>query len=90
MDAGIFGAQLAGAIVNDRVKLGMLIALVALLIAVAGVRGFQAMRSTAEPTVSPDFQRLNAAQQQQLLDQAERDRRAVGKAPDRVLPEDRR
>jgi hypothetical protein len=76
--------------VNDRVKVVLLIVVVALLIAIAGVRGYRSLRGTAQPRVSPDFQRLSPAQQQQLLDQAERDRRAVGKAPDRVLPEDRR
>jgi hypothetical protein len=74
---------------KERTKVGLLIAAIVLLIAVAGWSGFRSMRGTAEPTVSPDFQRLSAPQQQQLLDQAERDRRAMGKKPDRRLPEDR-
>ena len=74
---------------NERTKLGLLIAAVALLVAIAGWNGFRSMRGGAEPTVSPDFQRLGATEQQRLLDQAERDRRAMGKKPDRRLPEDR-
>jgi hypothetical protein len=74
---------------NERTKLGLLIAAVVLLVAFAGWNGFRSMRGGAEPRVSPDFQRLSPTQQQQLLDQAERDRRAMGKKPDRRLPEDR-
>lgn len=74
---------------NERTKLGLLIAAAVLLVAFAGWRGFRSMQGGAEPRVSPDFQRLSAPQQQQLLDQAERDRRAMGKKPDRRLPEDR-
>jgi hypothetical protein len=73
---------------SERMKVGLLIAAVVLLAAFAGWSGFRSMRGP-EPTVSPDFQRLSPVQQQQLLDQAERDRRAMGKKPDRRLPEDR-
>jgi hypothetical protein len=75
--------------VKERTKVGLLIAAIALLVTFAGWNGFRSLRGTAEPTVSPDFQRLSPAQQQRLLDQAERDRRAMGKKPDRRLPEDR-
>jgi len=73
---------------SERLKIGLLIAAVAVLIGLAGISGVRSLRGTAEPTVSPDFQRLSAPAQQQLLDQAERDRRAAGKRPERRLPED--
>jgi hypothetical protein len=73
---------------SERLKIGLLFAVVAVLIGLAGISGLRSLRGTAEPTVSPDFQRLSAPAQQQLLDQAERDRRAAGKRPERRLPED--
>jgi hypothetical protein len=73
---------------SDRLKNRLLIAAVVILVAAAAITGFRSMRSTAQPTVSPDFARLSATEQQKLLDQAERDRRAVGKQPARRLPED--
>jgi hypothetical protein len=73
---------------SERLKIGLLIAAVAVLVGLAGISGFRSLRGTAEPRVSPDFQRLNPREQQQLLDQAERDRRSAGKRPERRLPED--
>jgi hypothetical protein len=74
---------------SERLKMGLLIAAVAVLVGLAGISGFRSLRGTAQPRVSPDFQRLSPRAQQQLLDQAERDRRAAGKVPERRLPEDR-
>jgi hypothetical protein len=74
---------------SDQVKTRLLIAAVALLVVAAVWNGVRSMRGTASPTVSPDFQRLSPQTQEQLLDQAERDRRQMGKAPARPLPEDR-
>ena len=74
---------------SDRVKTALLVAAVIILVCIAGINGFRSLRGNAQPSISPDFQRLNAQQQQQLLDQAERDRRAMGKRPERRLPEDR-
>jgi hypothetical protein len=74
---------------SERTKTALLIAAVIILVCIAGINGFRSMRGTAQPSISPAFQRLNAQQQQQLLDQAERDRRAMGKRPERPLPEDR-
>ena len=74
---------------SERVKVRLLIAAVVLLIGIAGWRGIRTLNGTAGPTVSPDFQQLSPQAQQQLLDQAERDRRAMGKTPERQLPEDR-
>lgn len=73
---------------SDRVKTRLLITAVALLVVVAAWNGVRSMRGTPSPTVSPDFQRLSPQAQEQLLDQAERDRRAMGKTPERPLPED--
>jgi hypothetical protein len=74
---------------SERTKIRLLIAAVVVLLGIAGWRGFHTLHGTAEPMVSPDFQRLTPQAQQQLLDQAERDRRAMGKRPERQLPEDR-
>jgi hypothetical protein len=73
---------------NERIKLGLVAVAVALLVAFSVIRGVHTMRGTAEPRVSEAFQKLSPTEQERLLDEGERSRRAVGKPASRHLPED--
>jgi hypothetical protein len=73
---------------HERIKLGLLVVGVTVLVAISVLVGVRSMRRTAEPRVSAAFQKLTPAQQERLLDEGERERRAVGKPHSRHLPED--
>ncbi len=73
---------------DERLKTGLLSAVVVALVVVAAIIGFRTLKGKSEPTISADYLRMPPDQRQKVVDDMERKRRAVGKPALLHLPED--
>jgi hypothetical protein len=74
--------------VQKRVKVGLLAAAVAALVALAAYMSYDALSPASKEYVPPAWQNLTPQEREKRLDDEERKRRRMGRGALRPLPED--